>query len=347
MRLGGDGNRTAIVGGAVAALLLAIGCGDSARPADGTETLLTDVGLVFLTVDDLNLYWSETKQAEYGGPIKRVRKGAVAPIEAETLGDGYMPVALGGSVYATTSTITSLSLTKYAASGQASALGAFEGFGSRMTADANNVYFSAFDFSTSMARIWTQPADGSPAVFLVEDGHGQPYEMVAVDGEVYWISDPTRASVAYPEGTLGVITKVALVGGAPTTAFEGPTDVTTLAADAGHLYFAADKSSGSVVSIDQTLFRLDRQSGELAPLTDTKGATSLVVQGGYLYWADRLGEGVRRIPVDGGEAVTLAKMAGVNSVAVDSEFVYWATWIGPAESPKGSLMRMPRPADDR
>jgi hypothetical protein len=328
----------------VLAAVVVAGCDDGAS-APPFETLAARVAPLFLSVDDTSVYWSETTVSAYGGPLKRFNKDSTPVLGVETIGVGYQPLVVGHVVYTTTSSISTLSLTRYTAPGQASALGDFSGFGSRLATDGENVYFSTYDFSTSTTTIWAQPVNGSPARMLVQDGHGQPNELVAGDGELYWIADPTRGSVASTAGEFGTIMKVAVSGGSAIPVLESPTVVDTLALDADQLYFVVDNPGGSpsTAKPDQTLAKLDRRTGDIAAVTDTRAANSLRLDGGYLYWADAV-TGVRRVPAAGGQAETLVEMSGVNFVATDADHVYWSTWRGPTASPEGAVMRKLKPA---
>ncbi|MBC8133799.1 MAG: hypothetical protein H7X95_12515 [Deltaproteobacteria bacterium] len=329
-----------------ALVCLAGGCDDDLR---STETLLTGVAPAFLSVDDVFLYWSELDGGR-SGPIKHVPKDNVHPATVKILGDGYAPVAVQGFVYATTTDDATLSLHRYAASQARLTVGSFQGFGSRLATDGENVYFSTFAFPTAVSQIWVQPGDGSRARLLVADAHGQAGNLVAGGGEVYWTGDATRSTVPYGEKVGGVIRKVSSSGGAAVTVFESPFRLGALALDQQNLFFVTDEAEAVTLAngvfasqFRRKIMKLVRQSGAIVPLVTTGHPSGLATDGAHVYWSDAAQGTVQRIPVGGGAVLTVAAVNDPRFVALDADYVYFTT----ANSSTGSILRQPKPRAER
>jgi hypothetical protein len=291
-------------------------------------------GAVGVAADDTSVYW--TNPTSTGGSVRK------APLDG--LADGGSATVLASTQDVPGGNIVVDSTSVYWAAGnkilKAPKDGVADGGAptvlaskqveqpSGLAVDANNVYWvttgtppnNYLDGTVAMAPLGGVPDGGAPTVLAA----GQAYPTgIAVEGtDVYWLNGgSTQVGVA------GSVMSLRLVppGGAPAvlatgTLYDGLSGV---AVDGTSAYWS-DSTTGSVMKAPLAGFP---DGG--APTVLATGQTDpgdIVVDGGYVYWANSTNDAsIVKAPVGGGPITTLVTgQNGVTGLTVHGANIYWA-----------------------
>jgi hypothetical protein len=314
-------------------VLSALGAsGLSCSGQKGPEVLVSNMSGLFLSVDDVDLYWTDTETKTVFRAPKSDPMSAIEP-----LGTGFKPVVIDHVVFSTTSQPLPQMTTvvRYGPRGP-DALGSFVGDGFELASDGKSLFLPTAAFGDPISKIWSQPLDGSAATLLAESAD-VPFHVAAGGGEVIWLS------LSFVNGVLrgGAKLMKSPAGGGDAVelaAFPQATeDAGGFALDSTNVYVAIDATTVAVPCKFEDLFRVDRGTGQVTKLLTAGKIRSVAVDAQNIYFSDLCEDTINRLPIDalpGTKAVVIvaappgegpASPVDTKFLALDDRYVYWTT----------------------
>lgn len=186
-----------------------------------------------------------------------------------------------------------------------------------------SVFWSAFGAGDA-GSIMRAPAAGGPSR-SVAAGQDHPLDLVAIDGDVFWINN---GSPCCGTDGKGAVMKSGQEGG-PAVVLAEASSPLGIAVDSTYAYW----SSGH--SIERVL-----KSGAGGKTTFASGASwkpeSVSTRGGAVYWSDAIGELWRASALDMAATRLVATQGRPGAIAVTDDALYWVDRTSP-----GAIRRMP------
>lgn len=174
---------------------------------------------------------------------------------------------------------------------------------SLLAANSGNVY-------------WANSVDGS--VYGVPQAGGNAVELVAATGGVAFRGIAVRGTVVcWTDSNAGLVSKVSITGGSPSTLASAQPRPLRVAINATHVFWVNQQAPGGVLKVPI-------EGGSPIQLAPNR-AYALAVDSTHVYFVeDSTPVAISKVPIDGGPVVTIASgLTSVNGFAADASYVYW------------------------